>query len=97
VYARPPEIECAKDERTTGRTNGEQTAPWAIRFSVVKVKDVAIPQGMERAMARHAEACASCQPGSLGQATRLSIARFIVSTALGLYIVWNVIRSLGEL
>ena len=35
--------------RTTGRTSDEQTAPWAIRFSVVEVKDVEIPQGMERA------------------------------------------------
>jgi hypothetical protein len=52
---------------------------------------------MERAMVRYAEACSSCQPGSLGQAKRFSIARFIVSAALGLYVIWNIIRSPGEL
>src|SRR5579862_9741692 len=30
----------------------EQTAPWGIKVSVVEVKDVEIPQGMQRAMAR---------------------------------------------
>src|SRR6201981_3566751 len=34
----------------------EQTAPWGIKVSVVEVKDVEIPQGMQRAMARPAEA-----------------------------------------
>jgi regulator of protease activity HflC (stomatin/prohibitin superfamily) len=34
----------------------EQTAPWGIKISVVEVKDVEIPQGMQRAMARQAEA-----------------------------------------
>jgi regulator of protease activity HflC (stomatin/prohibitin superfamily) len=34
----------------------EQTAPWGIKVSVVEVKDVEIPQGMQRAMARQAEA-----------------------------------------
>src|SRR5579862_9481740 len=33
----------------------EQTAPWGIKVSVVEVKDVEIPQGMQRAMARQAE------------------------------------------
>src|SRR6476619_7640266 len=33
-----------------------QTAPWGIKVSVVAVKDVEIPQGMQRAMARQAEA-----------------------------------------
>src|SRR5512146_3137654 len=33
-----------------------QTAPWGIKVSVVEVKDVEIPQGMQRAMARQAEA-----------------------------------------
>src|ERR1041385_1788544 len=32
----------------------EQTAPWGIKVSVVEVKDVEIPQGMQRAMARQA-------------------------------------------
>jgi regulator of protease activity HflC (stomatin/prohibitin superfamily) len=34
----------------------EQTAPWGIKISIVEVKDVEIPQGMQRAMARQAEA-----------------------------------------
>jgi regulator of protease activity HflC (stomatin/prohibitin superfamily) len=34
----------------------EQTAPWGIKVSIVELKDVEIPQGMQRAMARQAEA-----------------------------------------
>jgi regulator of protease activity HflC (stomatin/prohibitin superfamily) len=34
----------------------EQTAPWGIKVTIVEVKDVEIPQGMQRAMARQAEA-----------------------------------------
>ncbi|MBE0430010.1 MAG: slipin family protein [Thermoleophilia bacterium] len=34
----------------------EQTAPWGIKVSTVEVKDVEIPQTMQRAMARQAEA-----------------------------------------
>jgi regulator of protease activity HflC (stomatin/prohibitin superfamily) len=34
----------------------EQTAPWGIKISIVEVKDVEIPSGMQRAMARQAEA-----------------------------------------
>ena len=34
----------------------EQTEPWGIKVSIVEVKDVEIPQGMQRAMARQAEA-----------------------------------------
>jgi regulator of protease activity HflC (stomatin/prohibitin superfamily) len=34
----------------------EQSAPWGIKISIVEVKDVEIPQGMQRAMARQAEA-----------------------------------------
>jgi regulator of protease activity HflC (stomatin/prohibitin superfamily) len=34
----------------------EQTAPWGIKVNVVEVKDVEIPSGMQRAMARQAEA-----------------------------------------
>jgi regulator of protease activity HflC (stomatin/prohibitin superfamily) len=33
-----------------------QTAPWGIKVSIVEVKDVEIPQGMQQAMARQAEA-----------------------------------------
>lgn len=34
----------------------EQTAPWGIKVATVEVKDVEIPQTMQRAMARQAEA-----------------------------------------
>ena len=34
----------------------EATAPWGIKVSIVEMKDVEIPQGMQRAMARQAEA-----------------------------------------
>jgi regulator of protease activity HflC (stomatin/prohibitin superfamily) len=34
----------------------EATAPWGIKVSIVEGKDVEIPQGMQRAMARQAEA-----------------------------------------
>jgi len=34
----------------------ESTSPWGIKVSIVEVKDVEIPTGMQRAMARQAEA-----------------------------------------
>src|SRR4051795_307350 len=34
----------------------EATSPWGIKISIVEVKDVEIPTGMQRAMARQAEA-----------------------------------------
>jgi regulator of protease activity HflC (stomatin/prohibitin superfamily) len=34
----------------------EQTAPWGVKVTIVEVKDVEIPAGMQRAMARQAEA-----------------------------------------
>jgi regulator of protease activity HflC (stomatin/prohibitin superfamily) len=34
----------------------EATSPWGIKVSVVEIKDVEIPSGMQRAMARQAEA-----------------------------------------
>lgn len=34
----------------------QQTAPWGIKVSIVEVKDVELPQTMQRAMARQAEA-----------------------------------------
>jgi regulator of protease activity HflC (stomatin/prohibitin superfamily) len=34
----------------------EQTEPWGVKVSVVEVKDVELPQPMQRAMARQAEA-----------------------------------------
>src|SRR5918993_218662 len=45
------------DELLTNREtiNDEQTDPWGVKVSVVEVKDVEIPQNMQRAMARQAE------------------------------------------
>jgi regulator of protease activity HflC (stomatin/prohibitin superfamily) len=34
----------------------EQTEPWGVKVTTVEIKDVEIPQGMQRAMARQAEA-----------------------------------------
>ena len=34
----------------------DQTEPWGVKVSVVEIKDVEIPQGMQRSMARQAEA-----------------------------------------
>jgi regulator of protease activity HflC (stomatin/prohibitin superfamily) len=34
----------------------EATSPWGVKISIVEVKDVEIPSGMQRAMARQAEA-----------------------------------------
>jgi len=34
----------------------EQTEPWGVKVSIVEIKDVEIPAGMQRAMARQAEA-----------------------------------------
>ncbi len=34
----------------------EQTEPWGVKVVIVEVKDVELPQGMQRAMARQAEA-----------------------------------------
>jgi regulator of protease activity HflC (stomatin/prohibitin superfamily) len=34
----------------------QQTEPWGVKVTVVEVKDVELPQGMQRAMARQAEA-----------------------------------------
>jgi regulator of protease activity HflC (stomatin/prohibitin superfamily) len=34
----------------------EQTEPWGIKVSIVEIKDVEIPEAMQRAMARQAEA-----------------------------------------
>jgi regulator of protease activity HflC (stomatin/prohibitin superfamily) len=34
----------------------QQTEPWGVKVTVVEIKDVELPQGMQRAMARQAEA-----------------------------------------
>jgi regulator of protease activity HflC (stomatin/prohibitin superfamily) len=49
----------AEREKINGILQGiidEQTGPWGIKVSIVELKDVEIPQGMQRAMARQAEA-----------------------------------------
>lgn len=38
------------------RTIDEQTDPWGIKVTAVEIKDVEIPEGMKRAMAKQAEA-----------------------------------------
>jgi regulator of protease activity HflC (stomatin/prohibitin superfamily) len=43
------------DDLLTNRIIDEQTDPWGVKVSVVEVKDVEIPQNMQRAMARQAE------------------------------------------
>jgi regulator of protease activity HflC (stomatin/prohibitin superfamily) len=43
------------DDLLTNREAINQTEPWGIKVSVVEVKDVEIPQQMQRAMARQAE------------------------------------------
>jgi regulator of protease activity HflC (stomatin/prohibitin superfamily) len=50
---------CPRREKINAILQGiidEQTAPWGIKVSIVEVKDVEIPAGMQRAMARQAEA-----------------------------------------
>jgi hypothetical protein len=34
----------------------EQTEPWGVKVTIVEIKDVELPQGMQRAMAKQAEA-----------------------------------------
>ena len=48
----------SRREEVNGRLQqiiDEQTEPWGIKVSVVEVKDVELPAGMQRAMARQAE------------------------------------------
>src|SRR5215204_6038956 len=45
-----------KINQQLARIIDEQTEPWGIKVSVVEVKDVELPQSMQRAMARQAEA-----------------------------------------
>jgi len=42
----------------------EQTEPWGIKVTTVEIKDVEIPEAMQRAMARQAEASGSDEPKS---------------------------------
>jgi regulator of protease activity HflC (stomatin/prohibitin superfamily) len=45
-----------KINQQLARIIDDQTEPWGIKVSVVEVKDVELPQSMQRAMARQAEA-----------------------------------------
>ena len=64
----------------------EQTEPWGIKVSVVEVKDVELPSGMQRAMARQAEAERERRAkvvhalGEYGAAERLSEAANVIGT-----------------
>jgi regulator of protease activity HflC (stomatin/prohibitin superfamily) len=64
----------------------EATAPWGIKVSIVEVKDVEIPGGMQRAMARQAEAERERRAkvinaeGEFQAAERLKDAALVIST-----------------
>lgn len=45
-----------KINRSLQKIVDEQTDPWGVKVSVVEVKDVELPQGMQRAIAKQAEA-----------------------------------------
>src|ERR671913_2189046 len=45
-----------KINQQLARIIDDQTEPWGIKVSIVEVKDVELPQSMQRAMARQAEA-----------------------------------------
>ncbi|MBI4330881.1 MAG: slipin family protein [Chloroflexi bacterium] len=67
----------------------EQTEPWGIKVSVVEIKDVELPQSMQRAMAAQAEAERERRAkiihadGEYQAATRLSEAGKIISSEPG--------------
>ncbi len=67
----------------------EQTEPWGIKVSVVEIKDVELPQTMQRAMAAQAEAERERRAkiihadGEYQAATRLSEAAKIISSEPG--------------
>ena len=62
----------------------EQTEPWGIKVSIVEVKDVELPQTMQRAMARQAEAEREKRAkiihaeGEFGAATQLAEAAEVI-------------------
>jgi regulator of protease activity HflC (stomatin/prohibitin superfamily) len=65
----------------------EATAPWGVKVSIVEVKDVEIPSGMQRAMARQAEAERErrakviAAEGEFQASERLRDAAMVMSTA----------------
>jgi len=67
----------------------EQTEPWGVKVSIVEVKDVELPQTMQRAMARQAEAEREKRAklihasGELAAAERLAAAAEIISSEEG--------------
>jgi regulator of protease activity HflC (stomatin/prohibitin superfamily) len=52
------EILAQRDQinQTLQRIIDEQTEPWGVKVSIVELKDMELPEGMKRAMARQAEA-----------------------------------------
>lgn len=67
----------------------EQTEPWGVKVSIVEVKDVELPESMQRAMARQAEAEREKRAkiihaeGEYSAATQLSEAATIISQSPG--------------
>src|ERR1700740_2232387 len=65
----------------------EATGPWGIKVSIVEVKDVEIPAGMQRAMARQAEAERERRAKIItaaGESQRRATRRCAVCTCLGM-------------
>ena len=56
AFARRALSERDKINEILQRIIDEATSPWGVKVSIVEVKDVEIPAGMQRAMARQAEA-----------------------------------------
>jgi regulator of protease activity HflC (stomatin/prohibitin superfamily) len=80
----------------------EQTEPWGVKVTVVEVKDVELPQGMQRAMARQAEAERERRAkvinaeGEFQAAERLSEAGRVMSSRPGT-LQLRVLQTLSEI
>jgi regulator of protease activity HflC (stomatin/prohibitin superfamily) len=80
----------------------EQTEPWGVKVTVVEVKDVELPQSMQRAMARQAEAERERRAkvinadGEFQAAERLSEAGKIIASVPGT-LQLRVLQTLAEI
>jgi regulator of protease activity HflC (stomatin/prohibitin superfamily) len=92
----------AKLGATLQRIIDEQTEPWGVKVATVEIKDVELPQSMQRAMARQAEAERERQAkiihaqGEFDSAAKLTEAAALISTqpsALQL----RYLQTLGEI
>ena len=76
----------AKLGATLQRIIDEQTEPWGVKVSTVEIKDVELPQSMQRAMARQAEAERERQAkiihaqGEFDSAAKLTEAAALIAT-----------------